>query len=54
MKLKVIAEGVETIEQLYFLREQQCGQMQGYYLSQPLAAAQLERLLSAERKRMQS
>jgi diguanylate cyclase (GGDEF)-like protein/PAS domain S-box-containing protein len=45
MKLKVIAEGVETIEQLDFLREQQCDQMQGYYLSRPVSAMQLDQLL---------
>jgi EAL domain-containing protein (putative c-di-GMP-specific phosphodiesterase class I) len=45
MKLKVIAEGVETSEQLEFLREQQCDQMQGYHLSRPLPARQLESLL---------
>jgi len=45
MKLKVIAEGVETVEQLEFLRQQACDQMQGYYLSRPLAALQLETLL---------
>ncbi|MDR3482091.1 MAG: EAL domain-containing protein [Burkholderiaceae bacterium] len=45
MKLKVIAEGVETVEQLEFLRQQACDQMQGYYLSRPLAAPQLETLL---------
>ncbi|HEX8957768.1 MAG TPA: EAL domain-containing protein, partial [Burkholderiaceae bacterium] len=45
MKLRVIAEGVEGREQLDFLREQQCDQMQGYYLSRPLPARQLESLL---------
>jgi EAL domain-containing protein (putative c-di-GMP-specific phosphodiesterase class I) len=46
MKLTVVAEGVETIEQLDFLREQRCDQMQGYYLSRPLSACQLEKLLA--------
>jgi diguanylate cyclase (GGDEF)-like protein/PAS domain S-box-containing protein len=45
LKLKVIAEGVETMEQLIFLREQQCDQMQGYYLSKPMPSAPLEKLL---------
>ena len=48
MKLKVIAEGVETAEQLHFLREQRCDQIQGYYLSRPLAAAEMETLLLAK------
>jgi diguanylate cyclase (GGDEF)-like protein/PAS domain S-box-containing protein len=45
MKLRVIAEGVESREQFDFLREQQCDQMQGYYLSRPLPGRQLESLL---------
>ena len=36
--LRVIAEGVETAEQLDFLRDNGCDQMQGYYLSRPLSA----------------
>jgi diguanylate cyclase (GGDEF)-like protein/PAS domain S-box-containing protein len=46
MKLKVIAEGVENVEQLAFLRQQNCDQMQGYYFSRPLPAAQVESLLA--------
>ncbi|MBF0178404.1 MAG: EAL domain-containing protein [Magnetococcales bacterium] len=34
--LKVVAEGVENVEQLEFLREHGCHQVQGYYLSKPL------------------
>lgn len=36
MKLKVIAEGVETQEQLEFLRKNNCRFIQGYYFSKPL------------------
>ncbi len=42
LKLKVIAEGVETREQLEFLRANGCDEMQGYYLSRPLPPAELE------------
>ena len=45
MRLKVVAEGVETPAQLAFLRAQGCDACQGYLFSQPLPAADIERLL---------
>lgn len=36
LELEVIAEGVETIEQLQFLKEHGCNQHQGFYFSQPV------------------
>jgi diguanylate cyclase (GGDEF)-like protein/PAS domain S-box-containing protein len=38
LKLTVVAEGVETTEQLAFLRDRRCDRMQGYLLSPPLPA----------------
>lgn len=43
LNLKVIAEGVETEEQLNWLAENDCDEIQGFLISRPLQAAQLER-----------
>jgi EAL domain-containing protein (putative c-di-GMP-specific phosphodiesterase class I) len=45
LRLEVIAEGVETEEQLAFLRNKRCDEAQGYYFGQPLPAGDLARLL---------
>lgn len=45
--LRVIAEGVETGNQLAFLVEQRCEEYQGYLFSKPLRAEQVETLLRA-------
>jgi diguanylate cyclase (GGDEF)-like protein/PAS domain S-box-containing protein len=50
LKLKVIAEGVETLEQLSYLRRHGCDQIQGYYFSKPLPLPQLESLLHANKR----
>ncbi|MCP4596152.1 GGDEF domain-containing response regulator [Neptuniibacter sp.] len=46
MKMKVIAEGVETREQLDFLINHQCDQIQGYYYSPPVSFEDFIRMLS--------
>jgi diguanylate cyclase (GGDEF)-like protein/PAS domain S-box-containing protein len=46
---RVIAEGVETGEQLAFLQGQRCAEGQGYYFSPPLAAEQFVKLLDSDR-----
>ena len=43
--IKVIAEGVETAEQLAFLRVHKCDGMQGYYFSKPVPAEAMTKML---------
>lgn len=47
LNLDVIAEGVETAEQLVFLQENNCQDIQGYIYSKPLSVEQLEEYLHA-------
>jgi EAL domain-containing protein (putative c-di-GMP-specific phosphodiesterase class I) len=47
LNFKVIAEGVETNEQLAFLRANRCDEIQGYYFSKPLPAREFAALFSA-------
>jgi diguanylate cyclase (GGDEF)-like protein/PAS domain S-box-containing protein len=47
LRQRVIAEGVETREQLEFLQAQGCGEGQGYYFSRPVAAEQFAELLKS-------
>lgn len=42
LKLKVTAEGVETSEQLHYLEELHCDEIQGYLIGKPMAADILE------------
>ena len=48
LKLKVIAEGVETLEQLTFLRDNDCDQMQGWYFSPALSQKSLEEMVCSD------
>lgn len=43
LKLDVIAEGIETKDQLDILTENDCKKIQGYYFSSPLAASEVEK-----------
>ncbi len=45
LSMEVIAEGVETEEQLRFLHDNSCHLIQGFYLSPPLAVPDAERLM---------
>ena len=45
LKLRVIAEGVETLQELKFLRAHRCDEAQGYYFSRPVPAREFAMLL---------
>jgi diguanylate cyclase (GGDEF)-like protein/PAS domain S-box-containing protein len=45
LKLRVVAEGVETLKELEFLQAQQCDEAQGYYFSRPVPPEQFANLL---------
>ncbi|HEY5364151.1 MAG TPA: EAL domain-containing protein [Aestuariivirga sp.] len=45
LNMRVIAEGVETDEQINFLRDNNCDEMQGYHFSRPVSAKAVEQLL---------
>jgi EAL domain-containing protein (putative c-di-GMP-specific phosphodiesterase class I) len=47
LKLRVVAEGVETLEELSFLRAHQCDEAQGYYFSRPVPPEEFAKLLRA-------
>lgn len=46
MNLKLVAEGVETLEQAVYLKKQDCDQIQGYYFSKPLPANAIRTMLA--------
>ena len=48
LNLTSIAEGVETEQQLDFLRRHGCDQVQGYLINRPMPVEQMEQLLRAE------
>ena len=47
LRLQVIAEGVETQEQLSLLRSEKCHAYQGYYFAKPMDEASLTALLKS-------
>lgn len=42
LDLRVVAEGVETLEQLLYFRELGCDSVQGYFISKPLDSAEVQ------------
>jgi EAL domain-containing protein (putative c-di-GMP-specific phosphodiesterase class I) len=45
LKLRVVAEGVETLKELEFLQAHQCDEAQGYYFGRPIVPEQFAKLL---------
>jgi diguanylate cyclase (GGDEF)-like protein len=50
LKLRTLAEGVETIEQLEFLKQKSCDYVQGYYFSKPVDPKAFLQLLEKEKQ----
>ncbi|MDR5659674.1 EAL domain-containing protein [Serpentinicella sp. ANB-PHB4] len=48
LNMRVVAEGIETEEQLCFLKKYNCDELQGYYFSKPLPGDEVEALLTNE------
>ena len=45
LRQEIVAEGVETAEQMIFLRDLGCDQLQGYLFSQPVPAAEFATMM---------
>jgi EAL domain-containing protein (putative c-di-GMP-specific phosphodiesterase class I) len=54
LRLRVVAEGVETADQLKFLRKERCDTVQGYYLHRPLPEAEVAAVLKLNRRHRDS
>ena len=54
LNLKVIAEGVETDEQLAFLRDNQCDEIQGYHFSRPVNSETIKAMLLRQKPGLES
>jgi EAL domain-containing protein (putative c-di-GMP-specific phosphodiesterase class I) len=52
--LRVVAEGVETLQQVEVLRELGCREIQGYFISRPVASADFVRILKTSGEWLQA
>jgi diguanylate cyclase (GGDEF)-like protein/PAS domain S-box-containing protein len=50
LRMDVVAEGVETVEQFEYVRGAGCDAVQGYYCGRPMAAAQFEDFITTDRR----
>jgi diguanylate cyclase (GGDEF)-like protein len=51
--MEVVSEGVETLEQLEYLRNLGCSLVQGYFLGEPVPASRIQKLLSSDKPEIQ-
>ncbi len=49
MNFNIIAEGVETQNQLKFLKKRRCNDIQGFLMSKPIPPEEIEKLLQGNR-----
>jgi len=54
LKMSVVAEGVETVKQLKFLKEQNCEYAQGYLFGKPMTLDSIRRLIASDNERLVS
>lgn len=54
LKMRVVAEGVETVKQLKFLKEQNCEYAQGYLFGKPMPLDAILRLIDSDNERLVS
>ncbi|MBP7202489.1 MAG: EAL domain-containing protein [Propionivibrio sp.] len=54
LRQEIVAEGVETVEQMGFLRDLGCDQLQGYLFSPPVPAAEFERMVREDQRLVQT
>ncbi|MGQ3889970.1 EAL domain-containing protein [Legionella sp. CNM-1927-20] len=52
LDLSIVAEGVETLEQLHFLKMQDCNEIQGFLYSRPLPAIDIPRVMNISLSKM--
>ena len=50
LRLDVVAEGVETEEQMHYLSEHGCSALQGYLIGKPMSANDFRKLLAEDEK----
>ena len=50
LRLEIVAEGVETMEQMAFLRDLQCDQLQGFLFSPGVPSEEFERMVRADHR----